>query len=615
MVWLSLLLTVIGSDTQSLRVPHLPVEPALRNDWPDEMEAEYWTRANAAIRFYADGKPFGNTYFENEFLSYPKAMFEFLGGDRKKAVDFLTQPDHMSKDNAHTLGVDLYPAPTLLYQTRKYFYFGNFMPLAAKRTIRDAAKAWTKDDPLGKPHPIHKTGKGSGGWGPDARGSWVDVRNTEHYARMRDSSVYLFAEEAGNDATARKYKARIKADVVNLYYEGARDWDSELSLPMTVGSFLNLYDFAKDREIRLLAKAALDLYAASGAHKYFRAGYGGPSRREGGGGNVVFGSPASSLLHLWFGDSPLPDPEPDRTTILAITSGYRPPIAVVRLARKSSGAGSETYGFKSNGSSPGYSETARVGATYALGTVTTETADLAVQPFKLIATNSKRGAVFLVVNRGEPLTPGTRPGDQIAQAGAMLTYLRESRSGEPISFQAPMDATFESGGEKWFIKFEKTWVAILPINLVGFAPAQRAPSRANAYERERALVARAKTAGMAGFAMIVSEAPQFATFDAFRKAVRETATFELKDAATGLYLLKMKGVGELSVRYTGAGNMPILSLDGKPRDWSDTAYWASPNPEEPISMARRSGRLKVEAGGAVFECSVSREGSVSFTNS
>ena len=37
-----------------------------------------------------------------------------------------------------------------------------------------------------------------GVWGPENKGSWVDVRNTDNLRAMRDTSVYLFAEETGH---------------------------------------------------------------------------------------------------------------------------------------------------------------------------------------------------------------------------------------------------------------------------------------------------------------------------------------------------------------------------------------------------------------------------------
>ena len=100
----------------------------------------------------------------------------------------------------------------------KYFWFGKFAGLLDSNyiaTMRSGAFKWTDDnwstngvphpDPLRRPNPYYD-GVDSGGWGPDEKNSWVDVRNTDNLKAMRDAGVYLFAAEVGNTNVANIYK-------------------------------------------------------------------------------------------------------------------------------------------------------------------------------------------------------------------------------------------------------------------------------------------------------------------------------------------------------------------------------------------------------------------------
>ena len=139
-----------------------PAEAKLNNPWPAEWEREYEQRARHVLDVWKTKKPGGTTYGESEKALYPLAMFAFLNGQTNQALKSLQEEDNQAKsDHAHTLGLDFYWCFTLKGQVRKYFYFGRWLDPAYKQRMFDAAKIWTEQEPLHRPHP--RFGKGFGG--------------------------------------------------------------------------------------------------------------------------------------------------------------------------------------------------------------------------------------------------------------------------------------------------------------------------------------------------------------------------------------------------------------------------------------------------------------------
>ncbi|MFM7477534.1 MAG: hypothetical protein ACKO2T_17970, partial [Microcystis aeruginosa] len=231
--------------------PVAEVNPQYLNDWTPELEAEFQQRAKQVINHFANRESYGNLWGENEKRSYPMAMFDFLAGNRQKALDFLQQDDPQTQEQSHTDYIDYYFSFTLKGQIRKYFLLGKYLDPVYRQRMYNAAKIWTETDPLQRPHPIHGTGQGTGNdWSITRRGLWVDSRNTDNLRAMRETSVYLMAEETGNEATRQLYKSKIKRYVSALYNIGMGEWDSEVYHGHTFAPYLNLYDFAQDTEVK-----------------------------------------------------------------------------------------------------------------------------------------------------------------------------------------------------------------------------------------------------------------------------------------------------------------------------------------------------------------------------
>jgi hypothetical protein len=278
--------TVDDQGRVRIRAREIPTE--LRNAWPPEWEDEFIERTNQSLRA-SDVKPgkYGGTFFENEKASYPAAFIGLLKGQRNEALKFLQQEDDAAWSKKLTMGVDWFPSFTLRGQTRKYFFFGELLHPEYRQRMRESAKIWTAEDPLRRPNefwipPEQRKARrmGAEGWTPEHHNSWVDVRGTDNLRAMREQAIFLMAEETGNTATAAAAKQRIREYVTALYTTGMPEWDSANYLSHGLTGWLPLYDFAKDREARALAKAALDFVCASAAVKYYRGCWAGPNIRD-----------------------------------------------------------------------------------------------------------------------------------------------------------------------------------------------------------------------------------------------------------------------------------------------------------------------------------------------
>lgn len=594
-----------------------PVSAEFRNVWPADWEDAFWARAQAAIAANGAEAQFGNTYFENEKAMYPMAMFAFLNGSREAALKALQEEDNQAGSwNKLTDGIDYFPCFTLKGQMRKYFLFGPYLDRAYRARMKSGAAKWTAKDPLGRPNPYYRGHKE--GWTPESKNSWVDVRTTDNLQAMRETSVYLMAEETGNTAVRDLYKARIRFFVGNLYNVGMGEWDSENYHAHTLTAYLNLYDFAKDPEVKALAKAALDFFCTTAAFKYYHGAMNGPSKRDY--NHFMAQHAAANVMWMYFGDYPGTPARYERDQVHVITSAYRPPAAVVELAHKTVALPVEVFAshaayeaLRRGAAQPESYETTYIGHTFQLGTLAQGTHTPDVNGFKLVAAHSTRGADFFIANA--TTDPGKMGSAQYtdAQVGRMnvgqyrnLAILLNAPGNAPLLFLTPADVAVETERGVTFFRYEKTWIALRPINLA----VQGVSSRLTAKLADPGLqiVAAQGTGGaVCGFAMEVGEAESQGSYATFRKAVLDKG--RLESAEEGTAGLTASDGRTLKVRY---GALPTVWRDGKEHDWSThtALYRNADGSAAPLSLGWKEGRLHVEAGGKVFECAVSVEGQI-----
>jgi hypothetical protein len=611
----------------TIRVVPRPVDPKFNNPWPPEWEKSFQARVQHTVKHFATNRLGGTSYGESEKDMYPRAMLGLLNGRRAEALKVLQSEDAQAKeDHQHTLGIDYYWCFTLKGQVRKYFYFGDDLDPAYRQRMFDAAKIWTAEEPLRRAHPKHGRGDPTkGAWGPENKGSWVDVRDTDNLRAMRDTSVYLFAEETGNEATRLLYKKKILGYVLMLFNVGQREWDSSNYHGHGLSAFHNLYDFGRDPEVKLYAKAALDWLYAVAALKYYRGGFGGPQLRDYGGSTVVFGGNAVHPLELYFGDGPFADPQPDRDDVYHVTSAYRPPQAVVEMARKKFPRPVEilstkpAYKFWDHGTEarPRFLETLFIGHTFQMGSTVSADPEKAWNPsvFSLMISNAQRGVEYFGANTS-PLAGHSEKlaGDQLAQNRNLLLWLRPAAPARTFHFQIPRGAKSEVEDGIWFLAFEKTWIALRPINLSGRTESPLDPKKASAntrYKDELFLQSETQGDSFAGFALEVAESGSWSDF---KRDVKSKSQLDLSGLKNGEVELTGRHGHKLKLAHNAQNDLPRVWRNGTLHDWSRQLDLYQPvNATAPISLGWQKGALRVEAGGKIFEEAISPDGKVTFS--
>lgn len=576
-------------------------QPKSEPQWTQKMEAEFQVRSQQAIKKFA-GRNYGSTAFENEKRSYPIAMMDFLAGNQKKAIAFLQAEDADADMNAHTLGIDFYSSFTLKGQVRKYFYFGKYLDPSYRQRMKKAMAILTQKDPITRTFNSPRRF-----WikSTDNCKTWVDCRNTDNLKAMRKVAVYLFAEEAGNEETRNIYKERIRRNVRTLYQIGQGEWDSETYLGHTITAYINLYDFAQDAEVKSIAKSALDWYFTSGALKYWRGGFGGPSKRDYSRGNCVWCSLAAHELGLYFGDSPLADPEPSPDQVHLITSSYRPPLAVVALARKQFKKPLELLNSKptyetwkpGGDAAPHFYETLYFGHTFQLGTLAQGSGG-DWNGFKMMAFNQGRGVDYFIAATGtnSRISTSSVGGDNVAQYRNLVIWLNDKPL-VPFQFFLPKSALIETRKGVTFIRYEKTWLALTPINLqiqgVNLTATQEIQPR---YPNDQIMTAVGTGKTVTGFALEVGEKEIYKSWENFKQSVVSKSRLNLEQINRGE--VEYQGVfGKVKLQYQSVG-LPKVWRNGLQHNWRQhfAVYQSADGNKSPIYQGWKEGKLRIEAG-------------------
>ena len=613
------------------------------NPWPADWEREFQERAKRILKNQCDEQKAtglgGRTYFENEKRAYGYLMSHVVAGDRETALKELQKQDAQADSwHKHTLGIDYFACFTLKHQMRKYFYFGDQLDPAYKKRMFDGGKIWTEKDPLRRPH--HSFMKETGGWGPDQKNSWVDVRNTENLFLMRVTSVYLMAEETGNKATTKLYKDLLLNYAKSLYRVGVGEWDSENYHGHSIAPLLNLYDFAKDPDVKLAAKACLDYCFAAGAVKYFHGAFNGPTKRDYN-HPQPFGGSAASMLWVYFGDNPRDNHNFESDEIHAITSRYRPPVAVMHLARKNFERPVELLACKPNynastgndyTSPPEQLETQYIGRTFQMGSLITGTPPKSdINGFKIVLADEKEGAFAIqCVPGADPLFPGSpryeagkvSAPNRVAQNRNTAIWLVESGE-SPWLWVVPKSVIVEQSREITFLRFKHTWIALHPINinspylsveLINQLTAPDKDKKPSPWLNHQVLTSKGKGGKYCGFAVEIGEAPVFKDYATFRLAVIDRSRTDMSELANGIAGFNSAEGKSVKLKF---GPETVVWRDGKLHDQLEHAkylYHEVGRDKGLIEQSWLGGRLTVRAGETTFTCSVADDGRVEFDN-
>lgn len=184
---------------------------------------------------------------------------------------------------------------------------------------------------------------------------------TENHIAMDRTSGYIFAQHAleypAQFPDAPEKLSQLKDWIAlwsrRMYQYGTGEWNSSTYQAYHIIGWLNLYDFAEDEEVKLMARAVLDYYAAEMALHYSWGTYGGSEKRGRGASDQNL-SASNYLCWLWFGSHLSGNTFQHQgkeyiQSMHAVTSTYRPPLQIMELARKQN---TDSWWF--TGSKPSY---------------------------------------------------------------------------------------------------------------------------------------------------------------------------------------------------------------------------------------------------------------------
>lgn len=320
---------------------------------------------------------------------------------------------------------------------------------------------------------------------------WLETGTENHLMMQRLSGLALIDGSGWRNtdpATAASIEAWLRAEINKFLTIGQGEFHSSTYYGYSIAGLLNLYDFAKTPELKELAKAALDWYAANMAVRLSWGTAGGGESRGFDRGTWDETS-LSAVAWMWWGDDVKVAERMRRNVaplvLIAALSSYRPPAEFKALARKEI-----LLPFQLLASHPAYYsyhldnqfwETFYITNDYSLSTLIIPgksyqvkgTINAQYAAYKLVVRDPK-GENNAVISLGGTyhnlMGNGRSPGDQYMQKdGAVIYQLRlneqDKKAGVPNRSHLVLPASFGEAKryKSWYIwRIHEVWLCVRP---------------------------------------------------------------------------------------------------------------------------------------------------------
>lgn len=319
---------------------------------------------------------------------------------------------------------------------------------------------------------------------------WINTGTENHMFMQRASGLALMdgsGWSVGDPASEATNEAWLRSELNKFLTIGQGEFHSSTYYGYSIGGLLNLYDFARNPELKKLAKGLLDWYATNMALRLSWGTAGGAESR--GFDRNTWNSGLSTVAWIWWGDgSEAAEKMRDSNARLALSaalSTYRPPEHLRALARKE-----VPLPFRLRASHPVYYsytqgnhlwETFYITNDYSLGTLLEPARSYQVEgtiraqyaTYKLVVRDPKKlnnAVVSLAGTYHGPQATGRSPGDQYVQErGAVIFQLilndRDLQAGVPARSHLVLPKRYGKPlrYKDWYIwRVENIWLCARP---------------------------------------------------------------------------------------------------------------------------------------------------------
>jgi hypothetical protein len=308
-------------------------------------------------------------------------------------------------------------------------------------------------------------------------------------------------------------------------------------------------------------------------------------------------------------------------TAYPMISPYRPAPAMLALARRQLAQPVEVLAAKptyetwhlTGDDGPMFFETRFLAKNYDLSSVVTKGDVGDVAPFRLVFDHNDNQAELFTATSG-PRFAEKYAGDAIGQYRNLLVWISPASDKDQFSFAFPSEIKLEQDGGWNFADTGEVWIAFQPFGLdtlqsqTGIS-ADEQNGHVRDFGDSTFYTAHRQVSSAGGFALIVAEEGDYASFEDFKNAVKSKAKLDLSKLA------------DQTVRLTGAdgafveaqrsdSELPGINRNGEIRDWKDPKNWKlwQTVGSDLISLGWKEGELKLNAGGKVFNGSVKLDG-------
>ena len=433
---------------------------------------------------------------------------------------------------------------------------------------------------------------------------WMEQGTENHMFMQRMSGLALMDGSGWSNslpAVAATNEAWLRSELNKFLTIGQGEFHSSTYYGYAIGGLLNLYDFAKTPELKQLAKATLDWYAANMALRLSWGTAGGAESR-GFDRGTWDGSGLSALAWIWWGDNPKTveriGNNKARVAVLAALSDYRPPHQFKALARKE-----VPLPFVLKASHPIYYtyhednqfwETLYVTSDYSLGTLLIPRRSYQVKgtinaqyaTYKLVIRDPKAVSNAVISLGGtfhNSMATGASPGDQyIQEKGALIYQLRLNNKDKLARVPGRSHLVLPSRYSQpqkyhnWYIwRIEKTWLCVRPWG-------DKVSWQGQVSEKYKNYQFLAATGTNTAWITDVVSTTDYPTFESLKKALDKTEIDDKDWERKGKIGYRTMEGDRLEMTYNSNGGIGSAKINGKERLLKDWAVLDSPYLKEEL---------------------------------